>query len=135
MTRADLLVAVGAGGALGAVLRATIYRAVERLIPVGSRGFLNRLGIAYATILVNVAGSLLLGLLLGWLPEWSQGAREWPRAFWITGICGSLSTFSTFCADAIGLVWRRDAWRLVAYLLANALLSVAAILLGLRVAG
>jgi len=131
MSDATLWVAVGAGGALGAVLRATIYRALERLSPVGSRGLLNRLGIAHATILVNVTGSLGLGLALGWLPEWSGTAPDWLRAFWITGICGSLSTFSTFCADAVGLVWRRDGLRLGVYLLANAALSVAAILLGL----
>jgi CrcB protein len=125
--------AVAAGGALGAVMRATIYRAVERWSPVGTRGFLNRLGIARATLVVNVLGSLALGLALGWLPALPAGSEPGClRLFWVTGLCGSLTTFSTFCADAIGLVWRGDVLRLAAYLLANGVLCLAAIALGIE---
>ena len=135
MSDPGLWLAVGAGGALGAVLRATIYRALERWSPVGTRGFLNRLGIARATLIVNVVGSLLLGLALGWLPAMASGDEPaWLRLFWITGLCGSLTTFSTVCADAVGLARRGDLLRLTSYLLMNALFSLAAIAVGLELA-
>jgi fluoride exporter len=102
---------VCAGGALGAVLRYLADRAVQRrrdsLFPWG-------------TLAVNVAGSLVLGLLLG-----VARARDVPAGLLLalgTGFCGALTTYSTFAFETARL--SRDGARLVA--VANAGVSVAA---------
>jgi CrcB protein len=122
--------AVALGGALGALARATTYRVLERIEPPGTRGLLNRLGIAHATVIVNVLGSFALGLALGALPQASGDTAGWARLFWTTGVCGSLSTFSTLCADAVGLLRRGDPIRFGIYLLAQVGLGLGARALG-----
>jgi CrcB protein len=129
-----LLVALG--GAIGALLRASVYRGTERLSPSGSRGLLNRLGVPRATIVANGLGALALGFGLGWLTgaETSAGPPEWPRLFWATGVCGSLTTFSTFCAEAVGLARQGAPLRLGAYVLANLVVSGGGLIFGLALA-
>ncbi|PZF99570.1 fluoride efflux transporter CrcB [Micromonospora deserti] len=100
-----LLIALGA--AIGAPLRYLTDRAVQA-----------RLGSAFpwGTLTVNVVGSLLLGLLVG-LPV---GPRL--GALLGTGLCGALTTYSTFGYETLRLARAGD--RLPA--LANAVLSVTA---------
>ena len=77
---------VGAGAAVGAPLRHLTDRAVrarrDSVFPWG-------------TLLVNVAGSLLLGLL--------TGAAWQARLLLGTGLCGALSTYSTFSYETLRL--------------------------------
>ncbi|GGQ69075.1 fluoride efflux transporter FluC [Couchioplanes azureus] len=82
-----LLVAVGA--AVGAPLRYLTDRYVRarRESPV-----------PWGTLIVNVAGSLLLGFLVG-LPVAPAVA-----ALLGTGFCGALTTYSTFGFETVGLV-------------------------------
>ena len=83
---------------------------------------------ARATLLVNLVGSFLLGLSVASLP---MGAGDGPmRVFFVTGFCGSLTTFSSVCLDAVGLARASRRSLLIGYLLANGLLSVAAFSLG-----
>ncbi|MGN9804682.1 fluoride efflux transporter CrcB [Micromonospora sp. L32] len=100
-----LLIAVGA--ALGAPLRYLTDRAVQArhdsLLPWG-------------TLTVNVAGSLLLGVLL------AVPAGPAVTALVGTGFCGALTTWSTFGYETLRLA-RAGARR---HALANVLLSVAA---------
>lgn len=92
---------VGLGGAIGACLR---HGAV---LAVGSG--------ALATLLVNVFGSLALGLLAGW-----QLARsgEAAGALWLflgVGVLGAFTTFSAFSRETINMVLQGEAVRAVAY--------------------
>ncbi|MEH1102914.1 fluoride efflux transporter CrcB [Micromonospora sp. CPCC 205561] len=100
-----LLIALGA--AVGAPLRYLTDRAVQA-----------RLGGAFpwGTLTVNVAGSLLLGLLIG-LPVGPAA-----DALLGTGFCGALSTYSTFGHETLRLARRGSPSRA----LANVLVSVAA---------
>ena len=85
-----------------------------------------------ATILVNLGGALLVGLLtkLGS----GYGSEEFFRAFWILGICGGFTTFSTFGMDLYNLL-QKEAWALgLAYLAANFLGTLVFIWIGFRVA-
>jgi CrcB protein len=128
MSDATLWSAVAAGGALGALIRGGVYR-LGAAPPAHNEG---PLGLGRATIFVNLAGSFLLGVLvevLAGLP-----ATDPLRTFWLTGFCGSLTTFSTFCADAIRLTDAQGRGPLLRYLLANGVLSVLAFTAGLGVA-
>lgn len=77
-------VAVGCGGAAGAMLR----HAANQLFV--ARGWY---GIPAATLLVNVAGCLLGGLVLAWLDTRGPSAPLW-RSLLLTGFLGGLTTFS-----------------------------------------
>lgn len=89
-----LLVALGA--AVGAPLRYLVDRAVRAR---GDPAF------PWGTLLVNVAGSLLLGVLVGGAPPGPVGALVG------TGFCGALTTYSTFGYETLRL-WRDGSWRL-----------------------
>jgi len=133
--------AVAAGGALGAIFRAAIYRFVDFRFGGGRAGSSGALALpsTVATLSVNVAGSLLLGLVLGKLGESAVASATdtlWSsHVFWATGVCGALTTFSTFCADAVALLDRRERAALALYLIGNALLSIVALLGGLSLFG
>ena len=87
-----LLVIVGA--ALGAPLRYLTDRAVHRR--VGGRG-------PWGILLVNVAGSLLLGFLAAS----ATAASASVQAFVGAGFCGALTTYSTFGYDTVRLAQGR----------------------------
>lgn len=86
-----LLVAVGS--ALGGVLR---YFAPCWI--GASRGF------PWATLAVNVVGSLLIGLLSGVLARHGGSSAESIRAFAVVGFCGGFTTFSTFSNETFRLI-------------------------------
>jgi len=89
-----LLGLVVAGGA-GALLRYEVELRVRR-----------RLGPAfpYGTLLINISGSFVLGLLTG-LAE-HHGVRTAVVTVVGTGLIGAYTTFSTFAVDSVGLLQR-----------------------------
>jgi len=133
MTEIPIWLAVGTGGAAGAVLRGLIFRSVERWSPPATAGRLAEFGSARSTLIVNVLGSFLVGLVVGLLPNPTAGANDPTLAFWVTGLCGAVTTFSTLCADAIGLARRGNRAHVAVVLLANTLLGIAALILGLTI--
>ena len=80
----------------------------------------------WGTLVVNVAGSFLVGLLP------LEGVAE---AFVITGCLGGLTTFSTFACEALRLHESGRAGLATAYLLSNVLLGLGAVALGRALAG
>lgn len=82
-----LWLAVALGGGLGAGLRGFVMRVWDQ----GGRDA------AAATLLVNAAGSFALGWTLAVAA--GGGLSSWAEAGLTAGLCGSLTTFSTFCAD------------------------------------
>lgn len=87
-----IVVLVAAGGAAGACLRYILDRGVGHV--AGS-------AFPWGTLVVNVLGSLVLGLLTGL--AWSGVVSESVRLLVGTGLCGSLSTFSTFGYETVRL--------------------------------
>ena len=81
--------AIFVGGALGALLRAGLGEA----LPVGGPGW------PWATFLVNVAGSALLGYWFTALPHTS-----YRRPLLTTGFCGALTTFSTVQVELLEML-------------------------------
>jgi CrcB protein len=74
----------------------------------------------WGTLTVNVAGSLLLGLVAGLTS--AHSAPAWVLSLLGTGFCGALTTFSTFSFETFRLLDERQ-WALAA---ANVVGSVAA---------
>jgi CrcB protein len=85
---------VAAGGALGSVLRYFATGAAHRLLP----GLLFPVG----TLVVNVVGSLAIGLL-GGMAEGRQFLVPDMRVFLFTGVLGGFTTFSAFAFETLGL--------------------------------
>ncbi len=90
------LMAVAAGGWLGAIAR----YALERAVPGTETGF------PITTWLINTSGAFVLGLILTLLIEHRRPTRGAPlvRAFACTGVLGAWTTVSTFAGEADVLV-------------------------------
>lgn len=102
---------VAAGGAAGSVLRYVVGMAA-----LEAPG-----GFPWGTLGINVAGSFVLGAVLGALPAGHTG-----RLLFGTGFCGGFTTYSTFSAEVVTLVGRGAHGRASAYVLASVALSVLA---------
>lgn len=84
----------------------------------------------WATMTVNVLGSLLMGLIVAWL-AWRN---PWPlavRLFLTTGVLGGFTTFSAFSLEVVLLFERGQMWLALLYALASVLLSVLALAAGM----
>lgn len=102
---------VVAGALVGAPLRLWVTRAAVRLGQDPAIG----------TLLVNVAGSALLGWLTG-----SAGVSAERLALVGTGFCGALTTFSTFGADVVRLVEFRRLLGALGYVVTSMILGLGA---------
>lgn len=87
------LLAVVAGGSLGCVLRWLISLRFNSLFPDLPPG----------TLLVNLTGGLIVGAALAWFLKNPQLDPTW-KLLIITGLCGGLTTFSTFSAEILTLL-------------------------------
>lgn len=110
------LLHVAIGGALGAVLRYFVGMAVA--FPLG-------------TLVVNVAGSFIMGLVFVILAQ--KGLDRWQPLI-MTGLLGGFTTFSAFSLDTLRLIemgrWAPALW----YVLASVCLSIGAIFLAVIIA-
>src|SRR6476646_12172727 len=92
--------AVGIGAALGAWARWGLGLWLNALLPQLPLG----------TLAANVVGGYLIGLSLAWFAL-TEGLPPEMRLLVITGFLGGLTTFSTFSAEAVGLLSRQQyAW-------------------------
>lgn len=118
-----LLVMVG--GALGAGLRHGVNTLAPRLLGTG---------FPYATLTVNIAGSLVMGLFVGWLAKQAGGVPTGLRLFFATGVLGGFTTFSAFSLD-VSVLWERgDTGLALVYVLASVVISILALFAGLGLA-
>jgi CrcB protein len=112
------------GGGLGAVSRYASGLAITRH---AGHGF------PWATMLVNIAGSLAMGLLIAWLARRSAGDHDL-RLLLATGFLGGFTTFSAFSLDAVTLYERGALTAAAAYVIASVTLSILALFGGLWLA-
>ncbi|MEE4199805.1 fluoride efflux transporter CrcB [Erythrobacter sp.] len=118
--------AVACGGALGALGRYQIGRLVEGIAGSGS-------GFPWPTLTVNIAGSLAMGVLLGWLARASIApvTADSLRLLLGIGLLGGFTTFSAFSAEMVTLVHRGFALQALGYGAASVIAGMAAFLVGL----
>jgi CrcB protein len=82
------------------------------------------------TLVINVVGSLAMGLVAGWFAH-KGGAAGHTRLFLATGILGGFTTFSAFSLDAV-LLWERHEHMLAALYVGGSVVgAIAGLLLGL----
>ncbi|MDB5599872.1 MAG: crcB [Xanthobacteraceae bacterium] len=109
------------GGGIGAALRHGVNLASARQFGTD---------FPYGTLLINVTGSLIMGLTAGYF-AFKGGASQPLRLFLTTGILGGYTTFSAFSLDA-ALLYERGALGLAAvYVLASVGLSILGLFAGL----
>lgn len=116
---ASLLVALGGG--TGAWLRFV----AGRLIPTSQFPF--------ATLTVNLLGSLAMGLLAGWLARSGQPTESWGLALGV-GLLGGFTTFSAFSLELVLLAQRGQWISAVLFASLSLLGGVAGLLAGLALA-
>ena len=108
------------GGGIGAALRHGVNLVVARVL--GS-------GFNYATLVENVSGSLVMGLLVGYFTFKGTIPQHW-RLFLTTGILGGYTTFSAFSLDTILLYERGELGLAALYVIASVALSIGGLLAG-----
>lgn len=87
------LAAIGGGAVLGAWARWWLGLRLNALWPSLPPG----------TLVANLLGGYLIGVVLAYLAVHSELAPQW-RLFLVTGFLGALTTFSTFSAEVVGLL-------------------------------
>lgn len=119
------LLLVAAGGAGGSVCRYLVNLAAARLAGPA---------FPWGTLAVNIAGSMLMGLLVGVLARHGVQGQGNLRLLLATGFLGGFTTFSAFSLDAVALWERGQAVASVTYVGTSVVLSIGALVAGLAAA-
>lgn len=109
------------GGGIGAALRHSVNLGAARLF-----------GTAFpsGTLIANVTGSLVMGVLAGYFAFRGEASQAW-RLFLMTGILGGYTTFSAFSLDTVLLV-ERGQWLLAgAYICLSVAVAIGGLVGGL----
>ncbi len=116
---------VGIGGGIGAIARYHLGRVVMRylaadIFPLG-------------TLLVNVLGCLIVGILTGWAARRGDFVPE-VRLFLFAGLLGGFTTFSAFGLETISLLQRHELGRAALNVVVSVCLGLFMVWLGMRAA-
>jgi CrcB protein len=114
-----MVAAVAIGGALGTLGRYEL--ALAEPVAIGR--------FPWATLIANLVGSFVLGIAVTAWPE-TRGSRAAVRAFVAVGICGGLTTFSTWMVESVLLTRDGDAGAAALYLVVSLVAGFAAVALG-----
>lgn len=119
-----ILLLIGVGGGIGSVFRyltsVVVNRHFQTIFP-------------WATLIANVLGCLIIGLLLGFI-ERHQLTNPGLKYFFITGFCGGYTTFSSFASENMSLFQSQNTGIAFLYIAASILTGLFAVWLGLTIA-
>jgi CrcB protein len=108
---------VAAGGAAGSVARYGVN--------VATQGWHNSFPLG--TFIVNIAGSLVIGLIVGWLSSDAQPEfHHQARLLLAVGLCGGFTTFSSFSLETLTLLRGGQAGMALSYIALSVLLCLGA---------
>lgn len=110
-----------AGGAVGSAARYLTGRMMLGLLGPGY---------PWGTLTVNLAGGLLMGLLVGSLARLSVPGENWRLLLGI-GVLGGFTTFSSFALDTVTMIERGALGLALGYALVSLVGSVLAVFAGL----
>ena len=113
------IIAVGAGSFIGGIARYLVSLAMKGI----SKGF------PWATLLVNLLGCLIIGLLWGFLSRNASESTSW-GLFLTVGLCGGFTTFSTFSKEALTMLQTGQIWGFASYIALSILAGIALVALG-----
>lgn len=113
----NLILAIVMGGSIGALAR---HYAVASAMRLWGESF------PYGTLIVNVVGSFVIGVLMETMAQKWQVSLEM-RAFLVTGVLGGFTTFSAFSFDVLKLVEAGQVVHACIYVLLSVILSLAAV--------
>ena len=119
------LVLLALAGAVGTLLRAGCTALATKLIGVG---------FPWGTLAVNVAGSLIFGLLIGWTRT-RETIATGLETILLIGLMGGFTTFSSYAFQSVEMLTGGRAVQAVAYVVASNLAALLAVWIGLRIAG
>lgn len=114
------ILAVGLGGALGSIGRYLIAVLSEKTIP---------LNFPSGTLLVNVIGSLAIGICWSYFDEVHVSNEL--RLFIFTGFLGGFTTFSTFTRETVQFFKAGEPYHAIGYLLISNIVGLCAVALGI----
>ena len=114
------IAAVAAGGALGAMSRYGVGVVMGRWLGPS---------FPWATLTVNIVGSLAMGVLIGLFAHYSTSNTA--RLFLVAGFLGAFTTFSTFSLDAVTLFERGAHGAVALYIAGSVVGAIAGLFLGL----
>ena len=113
-----LLIAIG--GAIGSVSRYGCQKWIYQFYPHP---------FPFGTFVVNILGSLLIGLFFGLSERGNIMSPEW-RLFLTTGFCGGYTTFSTFSFETLALLKEGNYGYALMYIILSVVLGLMAVWLG-----
>ena len=109
---------IGLGGAIGSISRAAIALSIPSAFP-------------WATLIANVAGCLIIGLVVGHesvTGDWAQHSR----GFVVIGFCGGFTTFSTFGLQTIRQLQSGELTAAFANILLSVVICLVAVWVGIK---
>ena len=110
---------IGCGSFIGGAARYLISVAMKTM----SKGF------PWGTLVVNLVGCLVIGLLWGFFSKNSNESSSW-ALFMTVGICGGFTTFSTFSKEAIIMLQSGNIVGLISYIGVSVIAGVALVAAG-----
>lgn len=103
----------GLGGAIGTMMRFGTYLLFK------NQHF------PYATLLINFAGSLIIGIVFGLCLKDIQFENNW-KIFLATGICGGFTTFSAFSLENFQLLQQGKYFLALVYIISSIIIGIMA---------